>query len=107
MSDDAELQKEMEELLKRPKAQFVGGPMDGISIVTPDPEYQCTWAVPADDDGMNYHYYVPLTKHDYVRKLSMVYYAYAGTGDEKEPDPETLLDKITMAHPEFPEDVQE
>lgn len=103
MSDEAEL----EELLKRPRAQFVGGPMDGKSIITPDPEYQCTWSVPVNGDGMQFHYYVPLTMRDYVRNLSMVYYAYAGTGYDYEPDPESLLDKITTAHPEFPEDMQE
>ena len=107
-----------------PRAELVGGPMDGHKIFAPLPKYRTSLAIPVhensdtptyndgyplgeyDDVGIRLHWYVPLTKHDVIRKLSVFYYAYAGetaVGEEM-PDAGELLDRTTLASPQFPED---
>lgn len=106
-----------------PRAELVGGPMDGHRILAPEPKYREPLAVPFKKDmigplriggppeefakkNMQLHWYVPMTVKNVLRKLSVFYYAYAGTSavDEQQPDAGTLYDRSTIAHPAFPEE---
>ena len=105
-----------------PRAEFVGGPMDGHRILAPEPKYREPLAFPfkteatgplriggtpkeCAEEDMQLHWYVPMTVKNVLRKLSVFYYAYAGTSDLDEPEPDvgTLYDRSTIAHPAFPE----
>lgn len=107
-----------------PRAELVGGPMDGHKILKPADEYIQPLAVPqpkgerepgrvfpgeCDLADVSLHWYMPMTKFDAIRKLSLFYYAYAGETDvdEEMPNAGTLLDRSTTVTPEFPEDVEE
>jgi hypothetical protein len=101
-----------------PRAELVGGPMDGRKIFAPEPKHRVPLAVPeayANGTGNPniseplLHWYVPMMVKNALRKLSLFYYAYAGTSHLDDPEPEVgeLYDRSTIAHPEFPEDTSE
>jgi hypothetical protein len=108
-----------------PRAELVGGPMDGHKILKPADEYIQPLAIPQpkgerqhaeqvfpgeiDPSDISLHWYMPMTKFDSIRKLSLFYYAYAGETDvgEEMPTSDTLLDRSTTVDIEFPEDVEE
>jgi hypothetical protein len=99
-----------------PRAELVGGPMDGHEIFAPMPEYRVPLAWPLKDSGgfpgvfvdeseIRLYWYVPMTVTNLLRKISTFYYAYAGTSTLNEPEPDVgaLYDRSTTAHPAFPE----
>lgn len=108
-----------------PRAELVGGPMDGKKILKPADEYIQPLAIPQpkgerqhaeqvfpgeiDPADISLHWYMPMTKFDSIRKLSLFYYAYAGETDvgEEMPTSDTLLDRSTTVDVEFPEDAAE
>jgi hypothetical protein len=102
---------------KWPRAELVGGPLDGRKILAPEPKYRAPLAMPATaldanknvdaDDidlaNIRLHWYVPMTYKNLLQKLSVFYYAYAGDtfADEPNPDVGTLYQRSTLAHPEL------
>lgn len=108
-----------------PRAELVGGPMDGHKILKPADEYIQPIAIPQpkgerqyegqvfpgeiDPADISLHWYMPMTKFDSIRKLSLFYYAYAGETDvgEEMPTSDMLLDRSTLVDVEFPEDALE
>ena len=107
-----------------PRAELLGGPLDGHKILAPLPKYRAPLAIPLrepsdepryedgyppgeyDELNIRLHWYVPLTKHDVIRKLEVFFYAYAGetVPGEEMPSADELLDKTILADPQFPED---
>lgn len=107
-----------------PRAELVGGPMDGHKILKPADEYIAPLTFPQpkgerhpgqvfpgeiDSEDISLHWYMPMTKVDSIRNFSLFYYAYAGETDvgEEMPTPDMLLDRVTQVDVEFLEDVTE
>lgn len=107
-----------------PRAELVGGPMDGQKILKPADEYIMPLAIPQpkgerqydeqvfpgeiDPADISLHWYMPITKFDSIRKLSLFYYAYAGETNvgEEMPTSDMLLDRSTTVDVVFPEDAE-
>jgi hypothetical protein len=102
-----------------PRAELFGGPLDGRKILAPEPKYSAPLAFPVVPEGhehyddiaariavTRWHWYVPMTVKNLLKKLSVFYYAYAGetSADDPEPNIGALYDRSIVAHPPFSED---